>query len=154
RRSALLARVQVGDLALSVAVAHLSLAVLDNVPQERWVLDALAERPGPHLLLGDLNRRTAWVRGPAAARGLHLRPRVLPCHACPSCLLEGRQLLHNLISFSLEGLNFGFNIRLGLFRSLCRFGLELIKLSAQFLQLGFHLPLISQSIRHVFTLLA
>jgi len=72
RRGVILARVDVGELAVSVAVAHLSTGVLDNVPQERAVLDALAERPPPRLLLGDLNRRTAWVERPAAARGLAL----------------------------------------------------------------------------------
>jgi endonuclease/exonuclease/phosphatase family metal-dependent hydrolase len=72
RRVVLLATARVGDVVLSVAVTHLSIGVLDNVPQERRVLDAIAERPGPRLLLGDLNRRTAWVRGPAARRGLVL----------------------------------------------------------------------------------
>jgi endonuclease/exonuclease/phosphatase family metal-dependent hydrolase len=72
RRSALLARARVGDLSLSVAVAHLSIFVIDNVPQEAAVLDALAVRPGPRLLLGDLNRRTAWVAPGAARRGLRL----------------------------------------------------------------------------------
>jgi endonuclease/exonuclease/phosphatase family metal-dependent hydrolase len=72
RRSVLLARVRMGALSVSVAVTHLSMAVLDNVVQERRVLDALAERPPPRLLLGDLNRRSAWVRTPAAARGLTL----------------------------------------------------------------------------------
>src|SRR3954468_410946 len=70
RRVALLATARVGDVVLSVAVTHLSIAVLDNVPQERRVLEAIAERPGPRLLIGDLNRRPAWVRGPAPRRGL------------------------------------------------------------------------------------
>jgi endonuclease/exonuclease/phosphatase family metal-dependent hydrolase len=72
RRGVLLTRARVAGMSVSVAVTHLSTAVLDNVPQERRVLEALSERPPPRLLLGDLNRRTAWVRGPAAAAGLQL----------------------------------------------------------------------------------
>ncbi len=60
------------SLAMTVAVAHLSLAVLDNVPQERLVLERLVRRPGPHLLVGDLNRRTGWVRSSAERAGLAL----------------------------------------------------------------------------------
>jgi endonuclease/exonuclease/phosphatase family metal-dependent hydrolase len=72
RRSALIARARVGDLSFSVAVTHLSTAVVDNISQERRVLDALSVRPGPHLLVGDLNRRTRWVRWATAPRGLQL----------------------------------------------------------------------------------
>jgi endonuclease/exonuclease/phosphatase family metal-dependent hydrolase len=72
RRGVVVAQAQLAGLSVSVAVTHLSIAVLDNVPQERRVFDALAERPPPRLLLGDLNRRTDWVRGPAAARGFRL----------------------------------------------------------------------------------
>jgi endonuclease/exonuclease/phosphatase family metal-dependent hydrolase len=98
RRGVIVARASVAGLAVSVAVTHLSIAVLDNVPQERRVLDALAERPPPRLLLGDLNRRTAWVRGPASARGLELldddtptyprrRPRVRIDHVATAGLM-------------------------------------------------------------------
>jgi len=72
RRGALVARVAVGDVAATVAVAHLSLAVLDNVAQERAVLARLTSRPGPHVLLGDLNRRLPWVRWQVERAGLEL----------------------------------------------------------------------------------
>ncbi len=72
RRAALLATASVEGDRLAVAVAHLSLSVLDNVPQERAVIERLARRTGPHLLLGDLNRRTAWVRPEVERAGLAL----------------------------------------------------------------------------------
>ena len=81
---------------LTIAVVHLSIGVLDNIEQERRLLDALVERPGPHLLLGDLNRRTAWVRPAAAARGLHLvdddaptAPRVAPRYRIDHVAVSG-----------------------------------------------------------------
>jgi endonuclease/exonuclease/phosphatase family metal-dependent hydrolase len=99
-RSALLARARVGDLSLTIAVAHLSIGIVDNVGQERRVLDALAGRPGPHLLLGDLNRRTAWVEPGTSARGLRLldddeptaprtRPRIRIDHIAVAGLATG-----------------------------------------------------------------
>jgi endonuclease/exonuclease/phosphatase family metal-dependent hydrolase len=61
-RSALLARVTVRGVELSVAVTHLQHrpARLRHLPHEagdqlRTVLDALGRRPSPRLLLGDLN---------------------------------------------------------------------------------------------------
>lgn len=72
RRGAVVAGVTHGDVALTVAVTHLSTAVLDNVIQERTVLDHLAGRPRPLLLLGDLNRRTEWVRWEMERAGLRL----------------------------------------------------------------------------------
>jgi endonuclease/exonuclease/phosphatase family metal-dependent hydrolase len=96
RRSAVLARARIDDLSLTIAVAHLSIGVLDNIEQERRLLDALVERPGPHLLLGDLNRRTAWIRPAAAARGLHLvdddaptAPRVSPRYRIDHVAVSG-----------------------------------------------------------------
>jgi endonuclease/exonuclease/phosphatase family metal-dependent hydrolase len=97
-RSALFARARVGDVSFSVAVTHLSIRVVDNIDQERLVLDALMARPGPHLLLGDLNRRTEWVVPATAVRGLHLldddgptaprtRPRIRIDHVAVSGLV-------------------------------------------------------------------
>jgi len=71
-RSAVLATVDLEGGPVSVAVAHLSLTVVDNLPQQRSVLDALGCRPGPRLLLGDLNRRTAWVRPDVERAGFTL----------------------------------------------------------------------------------
>jgi endonuclease/exonuclease/phosphatase family metal-dependent hydrolase len=61
-RSAIVARVRVSELELTVAVTHLQHwpkrhrhRPHDAPDQLRAVLDALAVRPGPRLLLGDLN---------------------------------------------------------------------------------------------------
>ncbi|MFO7591400.1 MAG: endonuclease/exonuclease/phosphatase family protein [Acidimicrobiia bacterium] len=61
-RAALLARVSVRGIEVSVAVTHLQHTpqrfahlVHDAPDQLRSVLDALRERPGPRVLLGDLN---------------------------------------------------------------------------------------------------
>ena len=96
RRSAVLARARVGDLSLTIAVVHLSTGVLDNSGQQRRILEALTERPGPHLLLGDLNRRTAWVRPAASSRGLHLvdddaptAPRISPRYRIDHVAVSG-----------------------------------------------------------------
>lgn len=62
QRGAIVAQASARGQAISVAVAHLSLAASDSLPQQRRVLSALERRPGPLLLAGDLNRRTAWVR--------------------------------------------------------------------------------------------
>jgi len=72
RRSALLATVDVGQVRAQVAVVHLSLDVADNLAQQRIVLGALAGRPHPQILLGDFNRRTAWVRPDVEQAGLVL----------------------------------------------------------------------------------
>ncbi len=55
RRVAILATVVVGGERWSVATTHLSLEPRVAVRQLEVTLDALAELPGPHVLLGDLN---------------------------------------------------------------------------------------------------
>jgi endonuclease/exonuclease/phosphatase family metal-dependent hydrolase len=65
RRVALVARTR----GVSVAVTHLSRVRDDSARQLDVVLDHLLARPGPHLLLGDLNRREYEV-GRLAERGL------------------------------------------------------------------------------------
>lgn len=72
RRMCLLARVGVGGRYLSVAVAHLTLEDEASLQQLRRVVAALAARPGPRLLLGDLNHRTEGVGPVAASAGLTL----------------------------------------------------------------------------------
>ena len=68
-RSAVLAQVRVRGLSLSVAVTHLQHrpARLRHLPHDaeeqlRFVLDALVARPGPRLLLGDLNLQPETAR--------------------------------------------------------------------------------------------
>jgi endonuclease/exonuclease/phosphatase family metal-dependent hydrolase len=55
QRTAVLATVRVGSRPLTVAGAHLSNKQGHNVRQLRQLQQALAERPGPRLLLGDFN---------------------------------------------------------------------------------------------------
>jgi endonuclease/exonuclease/phosphatase family metal-dependent hydrolase len=78
RRAALLARTS----EVSVAVAHLSRRRAESAVQLSLVLDRLLLRPGPHLLLGDLNRRDHEV-GVLAERGLGVAggPATYPAHA-------------------------------------------------------------------------
>jgi endonuclease/exonuclease/phosphatase family metal-dependent hydrolase len=62
RRVALLARVQLPGVELSVACTHLQHRVPDAaVEQLHAVLELLSARPGPHLLAGDLNLDPAHV---------------------------------------------------------------------------------------------
>lgn len=55
QRTALVATVRVGGRPLTVAAAHLSNKQGHNVRQLRALQQVVAERPGPRLLLGDLN---------------------------------------------------------------------------------------------------
>lgn len=64
-RAVLLARTE----GLSVAVTHLSQRRHDSAEQLAIILAHLFARPGPHVLLGDLNRRATEV-DVLAARGL------------------------------------------------------------------------------------
>lgn len=57
RRALLLARVHIGEVALSVAVTHLHNETSVARRQLPVVLSHLDARPGPHVLLGDLNLR-------------------------------------------------------------------------------------------------
>lgn len=56
-RGAIVASIVVGGERLSVATTHLSTRRSESGRQLDAVLDALARRPGPRVLLGDLNRR-------------------------------------------------------------------------------------------------
>lgn len=67
------ARLASGGAPFSVVSAHLELTRTASHLQLERVLGALSRRgTGPAVLMGDLNRRTAWVRGPVAAVGLQL----------------------------------------------------------------------------------
>ena len=66
-RAAILARVTAGGLALSVAATHLSIHGAESADQLARLLEALAARPRPRLLLGDLNRRPDQLEALAAA---------------------------------------------------------------------------------------
>lgn len=54
-RGAVIARVRTPNGDLTVAVTHLGLSRMDRKAQVRTLLEALAEEPGPYLLLGDWN---------------------------------------------------------------------------------------------------
>jgi endonuclease/exonuclease/phosphatase family metal-dependent hydrolase len=60
-RGALLARIESGQGAFSLACVHLGLLRMHRVPQLRAVLDALRAMPGPHAVIGDTNE---WRRAP------------------------------------------------------------------------------------------
>lgn len=78
RRCALLARVVVGDRALSVAATHLSVDQAESEAQLAAVLAALGRCPLPRVLLGDLNRHPDQVAAPLAAAGFSLADPSLP----------------------------------------------------------------------------
>lgn len=80
RRAILLARVTVDGVSLSVACAHLHLVRTVSHAQLERVVAALARRLGPHVLLGDLNRRPSWVGPTVAAAGLDLLDDETPTH--------------------------------------------------------------------------
>jgi endonuclease/exonuclease/phosphatase family metal-dependent hydrolase len=71
-RAALVAEVEVRDRRLSVAVTHLAVDPDDARRQLDAVLSALAERPPPRLLIGDLNLGPHDVEPVVAAAGLRL----------------------------------------------------------------------------------
>ena len=71
-RGALIALVDVAEQPFTVSVCHLSQDRQDSLAQQRLVLDALVARPGPHVFLGDLNRRTPWVKPEMDRHGLVL----------------------------------------------------------------------------------
>ncbi len=69
-RGAIVASVSVGADRLSVAATHLSTRRRESGRQLEAVLDALARRPGPRALLGDLNRRPGELAAAGARGGL------------------------------------------------------------------------------------
>ena len=76
-RAALVARVTVRGISVSVAVTHLQhrpkrfAHLAHDAPEQlRYVLDALGERPGPRVLLGDLNLEPEDTARTFAAAGM------------------------------------------------------------------------------------
>jgi endonuclease/exonuclease/phosphatase family metal-dependent hydrolase len=73
-RVAILARVQVDGVALSVGATHLSFRKGEGVAQLDVLLAALAERDGPRLLMGDLNIGPDIVVPAVTAAGYTVAP--------------------------------------------------------------------------------
>jgi len=74
QRVAIVARVAVDGLALSVAATHLSFRRGEGLPQLEVLLEALARREGPRVLLGDLNLSAELVEPAVTAAGYTLAP--------------------------------------------------------------------------------
>jgi endonuclease/exonuclease/phosphatase family metal-dependent hydrolase len=74
QRVAIVARVAACGLALSVGATHLSFRRGEGLPQLAVVLEALAGRDGPRVLLGDLNLRAELVEPAVTAAGYTLAP--------------------------------------------------------------------------------
>ena len=74
QRVAIVARVSVNGLALSVGATHLSFRRGEGAPQLAVLLDALAERDGPRVLMGDLNLGPEVVEPALAAAGYTVVP--------------------------------------------------------------------------------
>ncbi|HZI38228.1 MAG TPA: endonuclease/exonuclease/phosphatase family protein [Acidimicrobiia bacterium] len=74
QRVAILARVDVDGLGLSVAATHLSFRPGEGLPQLELLLDALARRDGPRVLTGDLNLGPEVVEPAVTAAGYVLAP--------------------------------------------------------------------------------
>jgi endonuclease/exonuclease/phosphatase family metal-dependent hydrolase len=73
-RVAIVARVEVGGVALSVGATHLSFRKDEGAPQLAVLLDVLAERDGPRLLMGDLNIGPDLVVPAVTAAGYTVAP--------------------------------------------------------------------------------
>ncbi|NLA34738.1 MAG: hypothetical protein GX868_03510 [Actinobacteria bacterium] len=69
RRVAIIAAVTIGGVEISVAAAHLHNSRAVALLQLEVVLERLRRRPGPHLLLGDLNLKPADAAGQFEAAG-------------------------------------------------------------------------------------
>ena len=83
RRTVLHAAVHVGGHALSVAVTHLAVPQRVNGPQLDHLLGAVADRPRPAIVLGDLNRFPNTVRPAAERAGLVYVPHGSTCLVPP-----------------------------------------------------------------------
>ncbi|HEV7864949.1 MAG TPA: endonuclease/exonuclease/phosphatase family protein [Acidimicrobiia bacterium] len=81
-RVAILARVSVGGVGLSVAATHLSFRRGEGAAQLDVLLAALAERDGPRLLLGDLNLGPEVVVPVVTAAGYTVAPTEATFPAC------------------------------------------------------------------------
>ena len=86
RRNAILARIACGDAEMTVAATHLQNHRTEAEAGLRFTLDALMKRPGPHVLLGDLNLSTHRCAPILAEYGLEL----LDTHR-----LDGRVITHD-----------------------------------------------------------
>jgi endonuclease/exonuclease/phosphatase family metal-dependent hydrolase len=91
-RTVLQASVRVAGHALSVAVTHLAVAQPVNGPQLDRVLELVAHRPRPLVVMGDLNRFPSTVRPAAQAAGL-----TYVAHAS-TCLVPPLVIDHVLVS--------------------------------------------------------
>jgi endonuclease/exonuclease/phosphatase family metal-dependent hydrolase len=74
QRVAIVARVDVDGVGLSVGATHLSFRAGEGLPQLEVVLDALGRREGPWVLLGDLNLGPEVVEPVVTAAGYRLAP--------------------------------------------------------------------------------
>jgi endonuclease/exonuclease/phosphatase family metal-dependent hydrolase len=74
QRVAIVARVAVDGVGLSVGATHLSFRLGEGLPQLEVVLGALGRRDGPRVLLGDLNLSPAVVEPLVTAAGYRLAP--------------------------------------------------------------------------------
>jgi endonuclease/exonuclease/phosphatase family metal-dependent hydrolase len=72
QRVAIVARVAVNGVGLSVGATHLSFRRGEGMPQLEVVLEALGRRDGPRVLLGDLNLSPELVEPAVAAAGYTL----------------------------------------------------------------------------------
>ncbi|MDQ1518293.1 MAG: hypothetical protein QOE80_4123 [Actinomycetota bacterium] len=73
-RVAIVARVDVGGIGLSVGATHLSFRKGEGAAQLAVLLDALADRDGPRLLMGDLNIGPDLVVPAVTAAGYTVAP--------------------------------------------------------------------------------
>jgi endonuclease/exonuclease/phosphatase family metal-dependent hydrolase len=74
QRVAIVARVTVNGFDLNVGATHLSFRRGEGAPQLQVLLDALAERDGPRVVLGDLNLGPEVVEPALAAAGYQVAP--------------------------------------------------------------------------------
>ncbi|HEV8627344.1 MAG TPA: endonuclease/exonuclease/phosphatase family protein [Acidimicrobiia bacterium] len=74
QRVAIVARVDVDGVGVSVGATHLSFRAGEGLPQLEVVLEALGQRAGPRVLLGDLNLGPELVEPAVMAAGYRLAP--------------------------------------------------------------------------------
>jgi endonuclease/exonuclease/phosphatase family metal-dependent hydrolase len=74
QRVAIVARVDVDGVALTVGATHLSFRAGEGLPQLELVLEALGRREGPRVLLGDLNLGPEVVEPAVTEAGYQLAP--------------------------------------------------------------------------------
>ena len=74
QRVAIIARVDIDGVGLAVGATHLSFRAGEGLPQLAVMLDALGQREGPRVLLGDLNLGPEVVEPAVTAAGYRLAP--------------------------------------------------------------------------------